>query len=241
MKSSVYKKYVYWLTEKEADRARKTLQDQGLKVRMAKGVPCTPLDAFNKISIVAPSIWNDICHRQGSWYRESEKNGLYLVVSSFPVTGLENGLEAIVTLTDFKAPRLATVEDKQIMISDPEFKKKIPLEWMKLDEKDTKLTLKWAKKLDSRIENYETIYLTHTANHANFLTPRFFIKERDVVVPYSIDKSAYLCSCCLEIFQVLGRPFTKKLIAPCPGATLFARLESDRYLLVERPNRVSLK
>jgi hypothetical protein len=54
------------------------------------------------------------------------------------------------------------------------------------------------------------------------------------IIPYSIDRSAHLCSCCVELFQVLGAEFQRKLVAPCPGATIFARLKPDRYLLVEK-------
>jgi hypothetical protein len=35
---------------------------------------------------------------------------------------------------------------------------------------------------------------------------------------------------------VLGGKFEKKLVAPCPGAAIFARLQADRYLLVTSPN-----
>lgn len=71
-------------------------------------------------------------------------------------------------------------------------------------------------------------------NHANFINPHFFVEDEGGVIPYSIDKSAHLCSCCVELFQVLGGEFHRKLVAPCPGATIFARLKPNRYLLVER-------
>jgi len=44
----------------------------------------------------------------------------------------------------------------------------------------------------------------------------------------------HVCSCCLELFQVLGREHRKKLVMPCPGAVLFGRLEPNRFLLAER-------
>ncbi|MFH1351080.1 MAG: hypothetical protein ABII26_09075 [Pseudomonadota bacterium] len=97
------------------------------------------------------------------------------------------------------------------------------------------LYLRWARRLGSDVEDYDALYLSHTANHANFIKPRFFIREDRDIIPYSIDRSAYLCSCCLELFQIIGERYPKKLVAPCPGATLFARLEPDRYLLVEKP------
>lgn len=235
MKYSSYKKFIYWLSGEEAGQLKNTLETRNVKVRMAKGAVCTPLDEFNKISIVAPSVWDEICYRQGSWYRKSEKNGLYLIVSTFKLKGFEDHLKAIISLSDFKPSRLATINDKQELVYDPGFTKEIPSEWSKVNEKDTRMILKWAKKLEPGINNYNDLYLTHTANHANFLNPRFYVKEENTIIPYSIDRSAYLCSCCLEIYQVVGRPFLKKLVAPCAGAVIFARLKADQYLLVERP------
>jgi hypothetical protein len=84
------------------------------------------------------------------------------------------------------------------------------------------------------VKDYDFLYLSHTANHANFIKPQFFIQDSEEIVPYSIDKSAHLCSCCIELFGVLGGEYKKKLVSPCPGATIFARLEPDRYLLVEK-------
>jgi hypothetical protein len=36
------------------------------------------------------------------------------------------------------------------------------------------------------------------------------------------------------LFQILGAEHKKKLVAPCPGAAIFARLEPDKFLLVEK-------
>ena len=111
----------------------------------------------------------------------------------------------------------------------------MPARWRQVDEIEKRIYLRWAKRLGSSVQDYDQLYRTHTANHANFITPKFFIETSDGIIPYSIDKSAHLCSCCVELFQVLGGKFKKKLVAPCPGATIFARLKPDRYLLVEKP------
>ncbi|MDQ1336608.1 MAG: hypothetical protein QG552_3558, partial [Thermodesulfobacteriota bacterium] len=99
---------------------------------------------------------------------------------------------------------------------------------------EKRIYLRWAKRLGSNVEDYDFLYQSHTANHANFIHPRFFVEENGLKIPYSIDRSAHLCSCCVELFQVLGANFERKFVAPCPGATIFARLKPDRYLLVER-------
>ncbi len=83
---------------------------------------CTPLDVINKISSVAPEVWNDTCSRQGSWYRTSEKNGLYLIVSSFELEDYEDQKSAVLTESDFVPPRLASLENKKSTFRGPQAK-----------------------------------------------------------------------------------------------------------------------
>ncbi|MFH1627541.1 MAG: hypothetical protein ABIE47_02320 [Pseudomonadota bacterium] len=229
-----YRKHVYWLTHDEETRLRDELAASGVKVGIAKGVVCTPLDRINKISTVSPDVWNDTCGRQGSWYRTSERNSLYLVVSSFELKDYEGRKSATLSESDFVPSRFASLEEKKALFEDPGIRERIPEEWGQVKEAEKRIYLRWARRLGSGIRDYDLLYLSHTANHGNFIKPRFFIEEDGGIIPYSIDRSAHLCSCCLELFQVLGSAFDKKLVAPCPGATIFARLKPDRYLLVER-------
>ena len=230
-----YQKYIYWLTRDEALQLQNTLDSRGIKLKHAKGIVCTPLDRINKITSVAPEIWDDTCGRQGSWYRTSDKNGLYLIVSAFELEGFEARRAAVITESDFVLPQPASLTEKQVLIEDPRIQERMPARWRQVDDIEKRIYLRWAKRLGSSVQDYDQLYMTHTANHANFITPRFFIETSESSVPYSIDKSAHLCSCCVELFQVLGSEFKKMLVAPCPGATLFARLKPNRYLLVEKP------
>jgi hypothetical protein len=229
-----YVKHVYWLTTEEEAVLREKLARSNIRLKSAKGVACTPLDEINKISSVSPDVWNENCARQGAWYRASNKNGLYLIVSSFELEDLRSKKAAKITRSGFRPPRFADLEQKREMISDQDFIRKIPPEWGNISEKEKRIYLRWAKRLGSNVEGYGFLYLSHTANHANFMKPRFFLRESDTIIPYSIDQSAHLCSCCLELFQILGEEYPKKLVAPCPGATIFARIGQDEYLLVER-------
>jgi hypothetical protein len=233
--SGSYLKHVYWMTKEEERDLKRKLADQGRKLKSAIGIVCTPLDAINRTASVAPEVWDAACSRQGSWYRHSEKNGLYLIISSFALDGYEEKREAIITASDFAPPRLATEEEKTVLSEDPRLKEKMPAEWRHIEDVEKRIYLRWARRLGSKVEDYGYLYLSHTANHANFIHPRFFIQDGEDIIPYSIDRSAHLCSCCLELFQVLGGQYKKKMVAPCPGATIFARLTPDRYLLVERP------
>jgi hypothetical protein len=229
-----YTKHIYWLTKEEEALLRDQLATHSIRLRSAKGIVCSPLDVLNKISSVAPEIWNGACSRQGSWYRTSEKNGLYLIVSSFELNDHADQKAATITESEFRPPRLAALEDKEALLEDTALKRRVPKEWHRVEEKEKSIYLRWARRMGSDISDYDFLYLSHTANHSNFLNPRFFIREENGVIPYSIDRTAHLCSCCMELFQVIGSEYRKKLVAPCPGAAIYARLKPDRYLLVKK-------
>ena len=226
-------KHIYWLTKEEAAQLEEQLAARAIKLKFAKGVVCTPLDEINKISCVAPEVWNETCARQGSWYRASDKNGLFLVISSFEVEEIKDKKAATIRRVDFHPPRAATLEDRKALIEDPDFDRGVPSRWREIGDAEKRVFLRWTARLGAETEDFDLLYLSHTANHANFVNPRFFIREGETIIPYSIDRSAHLCSCCLELFQILGAGHKKKLVAPCPGATIFARLEADAFLLVE--------
>ena len=228
-------KHIYWLTKEEVTHLEERLAARGIRLKFAKGVVCTPLDEISRIACVAPEVWNGTCSRQGSWYRASDKNGLYLVISSFDLEELKDKKAGTIRRVDFHPPETATLEDKKTLVHDPEFDRRVPPRWREITDVEKRVFLRWAAKLGGESEDFNLLYLSHTANHANFMKPRFFIREGEMIVPYSIDRSAHLCSSCLELFQVLGAEHKKKLVAPCPGAAIFARLEPDKYLLVEKP------
>ena len=228
-------KHFYWLKKVEVSPLEDRLAARGIKLKFAKGVVCTPLDEMNKVSCVAPEVWDETCARQGSWYRASDKNGLFLVISSFEVEELQGKKAGTIRRVDFHPPEQATLEEKKALAGEPDFDRRIPSRWRQISDREKRVFLRWAARLGSETEDFDLLYLSHTANHANFVKPRFFIREGEMIIPYSIDRSAHLCSSCLELFHVLGAEYKKKLVAPCPGATIFARLEPDKFLLVEKP------
>ena len=230
-----YKKHVYWLTEGQEEHLREHLAARNVKLKSAKRIVCTPLDTINKISSVAPHVWDDTCGRQGSWYRASEKNGLYLVISSFELSLFQAQKAATITESDFIQPRVATWKEKRSLVQEISLGRRIPEKWRHVEDIEKRIYLRWARRLGSHVQDYDFLYISHTANHANFISPKFFIRNGNGIIPYSVDRSAHLCSCCLELFQVLGSQFERKLVAPCPGASIFARLKPNRFLLVEKP------
>jgi hypothetical protein len=229
-----YLKHIYWLSPAETTFLRESFEAQGVKVKPARGVVCTPLDRINKISIVAPEVWDETCARQGSWYHASDKCGLHLVISSREIEALAGKKSATIQEVDFRPPRTASVDEKRDMAGEADFLRRVPPGWGKVGELEKKVYLRWAARLGSDVEDFDFLYLTQTANHANFIKPRFFVEERGTRIPYSIDRSAHLCSCCLELYQVIGGEHPRKLVSPCPGAVVFARLKPDKCLLVEQ-------
>jgi len=227
-------KHIYWLTEEKEGQLKRTLAERGIKLKSGKAVVCPGLDEITKIISIAPEVWSETCQRQGSWYKRSAKNGLYLIISSFDLEGFEPYKQAVITRSDFILPNPATRKEKQEMIEDEGFRPSVPKEWYEVSDFEKRLWIRWARRLGSD-DDWDTLFLTHTANHANFTKPRFFLEEDGHIIPYSIDRSANLCSCCLELFGVIGEEWKKKLVAPCSGAVVFSRLEKDRYLLVESP------
>jgi len=225
-------KHIYWLTGEEEGRLRTILAERGIKLKSGKAVVCPGLDEITKIISIAPEVWSGTCQRQGSWYKRSAKNGLYLIISSFDLEGFEDNKQAVITRSDFILPAPATRKEKQEMMEDREFRSSVPEQWYEVSDLEKRLWIRWARRLGSD-DDWDTLFLTHTANHSNFTKPRFFIEEDGSIIPYSIDRSANLCSCCLELFGVIGEKWKKKLVAPCSGAVVFSRLEKDRYLLVE--------
>ena len=124
-----YQKHIYWLTEGRASALKTYLQRRDIKLKHAKGIVCTPLDRINKITSVAPEVWDDTCGRQGSWYRTSEKNGLYLIISAFEPAGFETEKAAVITESDFQLPRPASPAEKQGLLDDFRLKERMPARW----------------------------------------------------------------------------------------------------------------
>jgi hypothetical protein len=234
MKSEKDIKYIYWLTPEQEKGLSLDLEAKGIKLKHAKGVTCTPLDVLTRIAGVAPEVWQDHCPRAGAWYRASEKNGQYLIVSSFELEGYRNRKTASIRPFDFQPPHKVSREEIEKLVQDSDFLKQVPPAWRQASENEKRIYLRWAHKLGSKVEHFDTLWLIQSANHANFIKPTFYIEKDNRPIPYSIDRSAHLCSCCLELYDILGQEFRQKLVRPCPGAIFYARLEPDRYFLVDK-------
>jgi hypothetical protein len=226
-------RHTYWLTGDELGELRSRR-----RLMPVRGVPCKGLSDEADASFVAPEVWDQVCRRQGGWYRESPKAGMFLVVSDEPVEGLIDKLETVIEPCDFQAPRLATREDAREMATSGAFSSRAPGGWGDITERDRGYWRRLLSRLGSSGDIADLLEL-HSANHANFIEPRFIVMYAGCPAPYSVGRTADVCSACVELFNILGGEFERKYVVPCPGFVRFAGGEADRYLLVRTPGASS--
>lgn len=233
-KKAAYQKYVYWLEHRDFLALKSILDQKGIAMTEAKKAVCVPLARSVQMGFVAPDAWQkyELCKRQLSWYRSSSHAGQALVVSSFELD--EDGLrpEAVIKQSRFRTSSLPGREEKLRMIESPKYQQAKPREWENIASEDPDLHDKWLKIMGVRGVSYEEVFISHCANHANFIEPVYFINNNEGIVPYSIAKTSHICSACLELYNIIGSDFRKKMVVPCPGAVLFAGLPVNRYLEV---------
>ena len=229
-----YQKYVYWLEESGFSSLKEDLVEKGINMTEAKKAICVPLARNVKIGFVAPDAWRGykLCKRQMSWYRVSPFFGQICVVSSFELE--EYGFTPEVTLSPskFYPPALPNEDEKKRMRQLPSYLQAKPPEWENIETENPALLHKWLKIIGLRGITYQELFVTHCANHANFIEPVYYVTDENGIIPYSIDKTPYICSACLEFYNIIGSKFYKKMVVPCPGAVLFAGLPVNTYVEV---------
>ncbi len=229
-----YKKFCYWVDPSDIMGIRASLRQQGILLAQETHIPCRVLRVSKEIGHVTPEAWRGLCKRRTSWYWNSEKAEKHLLVtrSRLDVDGLEKPI--IISESGFHPVRFPSSQDLSELVASPEYQKRKPQAWEKVDPDERITYQKWLDRLGHGGSlAFEEIFLIHSANHANFLSPRFFITVNDQVAPYSISDTFHVCSSCAEFFNILGEPFSVKYVVPCPGAVLFARLPMNGYLKVE--------
>ncbi len=230
----MYQKYTYWLKENEFLSFRDTLEKDSISMYEAGKAVCRPLAKNVRIGFVPPDAWRktDLCKRPLSWYWISPYAGRYLVISSDDLGEYGLKLNTILRATKFRPKILPDNQEKQRMTLRESYLRTRPDEWEDLASEDPSKQERWMKVMGIRGRRYEDLFLTHCANHANFIEPVYFVEEGAEKIPYSIAKTQYICSACLEFFNVIGGEFQKKLVVPCPGAVIFAGLSVNKYIEV---------
>jgi hypothetical protein len=226
------KRFLYWLNLAEFKSLKFAFLKMKRRIMPVTGTPCKIMHPEAGLCCVFPLEWNKMCNRQGSWYRSSSKNGKILVASSKPLRLISDKLSCVVSPVEFSPGKLAEESDISQMIKASSFRKRAPEGWF---EQSISESIRFAKLLSyiGVISKSKNLIDWHSANHANFIEPRFFVKENDEIVPYSISGTGKVCSCCIELFNIVGEDFKRKYVMPCPGYVVFAKAPADKFLLVE--------
>lgn len=225
------RRFFYWLAPEEFKPLLAALRRRRLRPTPIHGVPCKALNPLVELGVVEPPTWDKVCRRQGSWYRESHRAGQFLVVSAAPLPECLDRLSGVIEPCDFEPPREADDETIEDLLSAEAYRRREPAEWPQIAQREKPYWRNLLERLGSDAEIDELLRV-HSANHANFVAPRLFVREGDFVAPYSVARTDRICSACVELFNLLGERYPVKYVMPCPGFVLYAKGARDRYLRV---------
>jgi hypothetical protein len=227
-----YQKFCYWLNQKELEQMRGNLNNRGITPDKETHIPCRVLRVSSEIGIVSPSAWEGHCKRKTSWYRTSGRAGKFLMVANSPLD-VRSQQAVVIMESDFRPDRFPDTGEMTRMVQSDPFRRRTPPLWDRVEPIEKNFYRRWFKRYEGDEPfDFDRIYLSHSANHANFLDPRFFVTLEDRTAPYSIADSLHTCSSCLEFFDILGEEWPVKYVVPCLGAVLFAHLPRDQYFRV---------
>ena len=143
---------------------------------------------------------------------------------------MDDYLEATLTDSDFTPDELPNKRELSKLVESDAYTSQRPDGWEDIGIKDSimfkaffGLTGFWGWG-----DNLNKHWLTHRANHANFLSKDFTTHIDDEDVPYTVSENSGVCSACVEFFNVTASN-TRKLVRACPGSITFAKVDRDRY------------
>ena len=228
-----YKKFCYWVDFHGLRRVRENFEERRIELPDEARIPCRVLRASSEIVYLAPPAWDGFCKRRTSWYRKSERAEKFLIVSSSPLElpGLESPI--VILGSNFAPHRFPSSDEISQLIQLKPYQMRKPVEWDEPDPLEREFYQRWFER--SRKDeafDFDKILLSHSANHANFIEPKFFVDRNGDKAPYSISDSIHVCSSCIEFFNILGEQWPVKYVVPCIGAVQFAHLPMDQYLEV---------
>ncbi len=231
-----FRKYLYWLDKDKFVKTRKTLIKDDYIIKGAMMSPCEVLKASdNKVFFASHKVWSRSCNRQGFWYRESERYGKYMIMSEERLPDIfDIYLDTIIYESDFIPERLPINKELQGLVNSECYQINKPDEWEGVGLRDrlsfkVVFTLKGFWKPGETLRDY---WLTHRANHANFLCKHFTTEIEGENIPYSISENAGVCSSCVEFFNVISNN-TGKLVRACPGSIMIGRMKKKVYYYVK--------
>ncbi len=230
---SEYKRYCYWVDFQRLTAIREHLEKKGVEFSEETRIPCRVLRTSVEVGYVVPLAWEGFCKRKTSWYLSSEKAGKFLVVSHESLDLSALGPSILIMSSDFRPERLPDVSEKAELARSRPFQQAMPHAWNEPSALEQEFYQRWFERLKvDEPFDFARILLSHSANHANFIDPKFFTDVDGRKIPYSIADSIYVCSSCLEFFNILGSQWPEKYVVPCIGAVQFAKLPTDHYFKV---------
>jgi len=234
IKTLGYKKFCYWINHGELEIIKGKIQQKGLQLTNETRIPCRVLRKSIEIGMIFPQAWKAFCERRTSWYWTSKKVGNLLMVANHPLD-LPDFEEAImISESNFKPDRYPPYEEMVRLMESEAYQKGKPPVWDSPNPAEKDIYQRWFNRYGANTPfDFKNILLLHSANHANFLDPKYFITVDGKQFPYSIADSLHTCSSCLEFFDILGDQWSTKYVVPCIGAVQFAHLPMDHYLRVE--------
>jgi hypothetical protein len=228
-----YKKFCYWVDLDGLRKVKENIEEKGGELDDETRVPCRVLRASREVAYLGPPAWYGFCKRRTSWYWDSEKVGRYLIVSNAPFDHLDIENSIIITESTFKPDRFPSPDEIAQLVKSQEYQKRKPKTWEDIEPVEKDFYQAWFERHQIKEPfDFEKIFAIHSANHANFLNPKYFVTLDGLRVPYSIADSIHVCSSCLEFFNILGSQWTVKYVTPCIGAVMFAHLSIDQYFEV---------
>lgn len=234
--NTTFSKHIYWVPGQEFETFKTQMKNSEFKLKPVYKTSCETLNAKNKtVRYAAPKIFNGLCNRQGSWYRESNKAGSYLVVSDIPLPEKYNRyLDANLNATDFTPDSLPTSDEIKQLIKAEEYQTKKPDEWEDKGIKDSVLfkimftvTGFWGFG-----DNINSHWNNQRSNHANFLAHKYTAEIDGEDVPYSVTENDGVCSSCVEFFNIIEQD-SRKMVSACPGSITFTGVKRKKYYDVQ--------
>jgi hypothetical protein len=234
------KRLMYWIPENEFNKVESALKELNVSLVSSKLTPCETLRMSGKKAVYAsPSVFNRICVRQGSWYRDSDRNGKYLMLSPVKLpSAFDDHFDSVITESDFKPESLPTTQELIKVVESTEYKEQRPKAWEKKTIVDAVLfkVLFTLNRYWGWGENLKSHWLNHRANHANFVSGQITTEIDGEKVPYSVTDNAGICSSCVEFFNIVKKD-QRKLVRACPGAITFGGAKKDIFLDINPVNK----
>ena len=225
-------RHIYWLSKDDFETARAYLVKMDYRLSSTLLTPCQVLKSSGQNLVYAPArIWSGLCSRQGSWYRDSDRDGNILLVSDHRLPApMDPWLDATMTQSDFRPDELPEREQLEEIVASDAYQDEKPDDWEGIGWFDAALfkIMFRLKRFWKRGENLKKYWLHQRANHANFVSSAVTTVIDGESVPYSVTENAGVCSSCAEFFNVI-KPGQRKLVRSCPGAIVFGGTNRDDY------------